>query len=79
MVDNTVIYIPIDGNDTSPEPYRGYVNPGFPLIKDDFLVSNGASFGGLVKRELLSHRVASVSHVYGICYLVYVLENTDDE
>lgn len=61
LVDNTVIYIPIDGNDTSPESYRGYVNPGFPLIKDDFLVSNDAAFGGLVKRELVPGKVAAVS------------------
>jgi hypothetical protein len=61
LVDNTIIYIPIDGNDTSPESYRGYVNPAFPLIKDDFLVSNGAAFGGLVKRELLPNKVAAVS------------------
>ncbi|EEA27237.1 hypothetical protein EYB25_001757 [Talaromyces marneffei] len=37
LVDNIIIYIPIDGNDTaSSAMYRGYVNPGFPLIKDDF-------------------------------------------
>ncbi|GAM39476.1 hypothetical protein TCE0_034f11058 [Talaromyces pinophilus] len=74
LVDNTVIYIPIDGNDTSPVSYRGYVNPGFPLIKDDFLVSNGAVFGGLVKRELLPHQVASWSIMYqsAIPVTVYV-------
>lgn len=69
LVDNTIVYIHIDGNDTSPESYRGYVNPGFPLIKDDFLVSNGAAYGGLVRRELLPHKVATVSSriVCSIC------------
>lgn len=69
LVDNTIVYIHIDGNDTSPESYRGYVNPGFPLIKDDFLVSNSAAYGGLVRRELLPHKVATVSSriVCSIC------------
>ncbi|KAF5015766.1 hypothetical protein F66182_12780 [Fusarium sp. NRRL 66182] len=61
LVDNTVIYFPVGGNDTSPEMFRDYVNPGFPLIKDDFLVSNGAAFGGLVSRELLPGKVAAVT------------------
>ncbi|EED18048.1 conserved hypothetical protein [Talaromyces stipitatus ATCC 10500] len=74
LVDNTIIYIPIDGNDTNSESYRGYVNPGFPLIKDDFLVSNGASYGGLVRRELLPDKVASWKIMYqgSIPVTVYV-------
>lgn len=43
---------------------RGYVNPGFPLIKDDFLVANSAVYSGLTKRDLLPDKVAKVSCFY---------------
>ncbi|RAO64675.1 uncharacterized protein BHQ10_000687 [Talaromyces amestolkiae] len=74
LVDNAVIYIPIDGDDTNREMFRDYVNPGFPLIKDDFLVSNGAAFGGLVSRELLPGKVATWNIIYqnAIPVTVYV-------
>jgi hypothetical protein len=31
-----------------PDLWQGYVSPAFPLIPRDFLVTNGAVFGGLV-------------------------------
>lgn len=43
------------------EVWRGYINSGFPLFARDFLVTNKAIFGGLVKRRFNEGYVASVS------------------
>lgn len=59
LVDNTLTtYLP--GAD-KPDIWRGYVNSNFPIFPEDILVAAGASFSGLVDRNLVG-RVAAVSH-----------------
>jgi hypothetical protein len=43
-----------------PDVYRGYVNSNYPLISPDFLVAGAAVFSGLVERQFLPEKVASV-------------------
>jgi len=43
-----------------PDIWRGYVNSNFPIFPEDILVTSGASFTGLVDRNLVG-RVAAVS------------------
>ena len=50
--------------------FRGAVNPGFPLLADDFLVTNDAVFAGVVND-------AYVGKVVAVCRVHY-LTNQDD-
>jgi hypothetical protein len=45
--------------------FRGYVTPNFPLWPEDILQQNGgAVFTGMVDRELIPEKVASVSDCF---------------
>lgn len=37
---------------SGPYLWQGYVTPAFPLISHDFLVTNGAVFGGIINNPL---------------------------
>lgn len=58
LVDNTVTTYRPDAD--KPDIWRGYVNSNFPIFPEDILITAGASFSGLVDRNLVG-RVASVS------------------
>lgn len=47
--------------------WKGYVNSAFPLFARDFLVTNKAIFGGLVKRRFHEGYVASVRSPVAMC------------
>ena len=59
LVDNTLTTYSSGSHDA--EVWRGYVNSAFPLFAQDFLITNGATFGGLVKRRFNEGYVATVS------------------
>lgn len=59
LVDNTITTF--SGNYTSPNVWTGYVISNYPLFTGDFLINEGAVFGGLVKRNFVQGQVASVS------------------
>jgi len=61
LVDN--IFTTFSGSLEKIEVWRGYVNSNFPLFSEGILVESGAVFGGLIKRQLITDRVASVSHL----------------
>jgi len=63
LVDNTMSTY--SSSSSNVEIWRGYVNSGFPLFGRDFLVTNDAIFGGLVKRRFNEGNVASVSSPKG--------------
>jgi hypothetical protein len=71
LVDNIVIYFPSNGNYNKPQVFRGYVNPGFPLLMDDLLVSYNATFGGLTYRDLIPDPVAKVGRGRKHSFLVF--------
>lgn len=66
LVENTMTSF--SGNYTSPTVWSGYVMSNYPLFKGDFLVKDGAVFGGLVRRDLLEGQVASVSILKVTCF-----------
>ncbi|KAJ6002787.1 hypothetical protein N7451_005334 [Penicillium sp. IBT 35674x] len=72
LVDNTLSTY--SSNSSSVEVWRGYVNSAFPLFAQDFLVTNNAIFGGLVKRRFYEDHVASWNIMYqgAIPVTVYV-------
>ncbi|KAJ5556800.1 hypothetical protein N7494_000715 [Penicillium frequentans] len=72
LVDNTLSTY--SSTSSSVEVWRGYVNPAFPLFSRDFLVTNKAIFGGLVKRRFYENFVASWNIMYqgAIPVTVYV-------
>ncbi|KAJ5656002.1 hypothetical protein N7507_007952 [Penicillium longicatenatum] len=72
LVDNTLSTYP--DNASTPVIWRGYVNSAFPLFARDFLVTNKAIFGGLVKRRFYEGHVASWNVMYqgAIPVTVYV-------
>ncbi|KAJ5233163.1 hypothetical protein N7468_006119 [Penicillium chermesinum] len=72
LVDNTLKSY--SSNSSAVEVWRGYVNSGFPLFSQDFLVTNNAIFGGLVKRRFNEGYVASWNIMYqgAIPVTVYV-------
>lgn len=57
-VDNTLTSVFKDF--AHPQVWRGYVNTNYPLIGADFLAKAGAVFSGLVERDFMPGRVASV-------------------
>lgn len=59
LVDNTLSTY--SRSSSNVDVWRGYVNSAFPLFAQDFLVTNNAIFGGLVKRQFCEGYVASVS------------------
>jgi hypothetical protein len=63
LVDNTLSTY--SSSASTPVSWRGYVNSAFPLFARDFLVTNKAIFGGLVKRRFYEGHVASVSSPTG--------------
>lgn len=67
LVDN--ILTTYNSTFTRLDVWRGYVNPGFPLITDDFLAKEGASFGGLVHRDFVGGKVASVRTPFWFLHL----------
>jgi hypothetical protein len=61
QVDNTLTST-TSSDFTSLTKFRGYVTPNFPLWAEDILQQNGgAVFTGLVKRDFVREKVASVS------------------
>jgi hypothetical protein len=58
LVDNKLTIFSADL--THPDVYRGYVNSNYPLISPEFLVVGAAVFSGLVQRQFLPEKVASV-------------------
>ncbi|KAK5993673.1 hypothetical protein PT974_07108 [Cladobotryum mycophilum] len=44
--------------------WRGYVNSNYPIFAEDILVSAGAVFGGLVRRQFIQGRVAAWNIMY---------------
>lgn len=76
LVDNTLTSVFKDF--AHPDVWRGYVNTNYPLIAADFLAKNGAVFAGLVDRQFLEGKVASVRCVAlhsiqcTLCMLTYL-------
>ncbi|KAH7310786.1 hypothetical protein B0I35DRAFT_514781 [Stachybotrys elegans] len=52
-----------DPDSKEPTVWRDYVNSNFPLFQEDFLISAGASFSGVVERQFAG-RVAAWSIMY---------------
>lgn len=79
LVDNTLTSVFKDF--AHPDVWRGYVNTNYPLIAADFLAKNGAVFAGLVDRQFLEGKVASVRFcpsldtVYSVHADIFVVEH----
>ncbi|RHZ43941.1 uncharacterized protein CDV56_102991 [Aspergillus thermomutatus] len=70
LVDNTMTSF---GFDMRPVVWRGYVLSNYPLFAEDMLVQGGATFGGLVERDIVRGRVAAWNLMYAsIPLTIYV-------
>ncbi|CAI7585547.1 unnamed protein product [Penicillium bialowiezense] len=62
LVDNTLTTF--DHKSSKPTVWRGFVNSNFPLFPKDILVTNEATFGGLIRRQFSDGLVAAWNIMY---------------